>query len=283
MVSLLLQWREELATQLDSSQSTPLHYASSDGDCSVIQEILKHTPPSATQLQDSDGLSALHVAALMGHTTAVRLLLKFSPASADIRDNHGRTFLHVAAMRGHVSVISYAIKNRMLMHILNEQDNEGNTPLHLAVIAGEYKVISKLLYSGKVQNHIMNYAGHTPYDLAEKSTGFYTMVFASQSSIFISLFLSLKMYFQIGEYNVLSLYLPNAGKDNFETICIWSAIPTTKARPYSEMERSGHHKMASDYIKVSCNCFYSCGDNRLLGYIQHAWIIWIRWKGKSEW
>uniref|UniRef100_A0A0E0R7S3 PGG domain-containing protein n=1 Tax=Oryza rufipogon TaxID=4529 RepID=A0A0E0R7S3_ORYRU len=176
MVSLLLQWREELATQLDSSQSTPLHYASSDGDCSVIQEILKHTPPSATQLQDSDGLSALHVAALMGHTTAVRLLLKFSPASADIRDNHGRTFLHVAAMRGHVSVISYAIKNRMLMHILNEQDNEGNTPLHLAVIAGEYKVISKLLYSGKVQNHIMNYAGHTPYDLAEKSTGFYTMV-----------------------------------------------------------------------------------------------------------
>lgn len=62
------------------------------------------------------------------------------------------------------------------MHILNEQDNEGNTPLHLAVVAGEYKVISKLLCSGKVHNHIMNNAGHTPSDLAEKSTGFYTMV-----------------------------------------------------------------------------------------------------------
>lgn len=169
------------------------------------------------------------------------------------------------------------------MHILNEQDNEGNTPLHLAVVAGEYKVISKLLCSGKVHNHIMNNAGHTPSDLAEKSTGFYTMVVASQSSIFISLFLNLKMYFQIGEYNVSSVYLSNVGKDNSEIISIWCTIPTTKARPYSEMERSGHDQMASDYIKVSCNCFYSCGNNRLLGYIQHAWIIWIRWKGKFEW
>ncbi|XP_040384464.1 ankyrin repeat-containing protein At5g02620-like [Oryza brachyantha] len=176
MVSLLLEWRQELATQVDSNQSTPLHYASSDGDRSIVQEILKHIPPSAVHVRDSEGLSPLHVAALMGHAGTVRLLLKISPASAGVRDNQGRTFLHAAAMRGQVSVISYAVKNRMLVHILDEQDNEGNTPLHLAVIAGKYKTVSKLLYSGKVQNHIMNNAGNTPSDLTEKSTGFYTMV-----------------------------------------------------------------------------------------------------------
>ncbi|KAL5202394.1 hypothetical protein ABZP36_013346 [Zizania latifolia] len=176
MVSLLLQWRPELATCLDRNQSTPLHFASSDGDCGIIKTILSQAPSSTAYLQDSEGLSALHAAALMGHAAAVRLLLQLSPASADIHDIHGRSFLHAAATRGHVSIVSHATKNRMLEHLLNEQDKEGNTPLHLAVLAGEYKVISKLLSSGKVQNHIMNNAGHTPSDLAANSTGFYTMV-----------------------------------------------------------------------------------------------------------
>jgi ankyrin repeat protein len=149
MVSLLLQWRPTLATDLDSNKSTPLHFAASSGDCSIIEDILKHAPPSTAYVQDSQGLSALHAAALMGHLPAARLLLKYHPASSDIRDNHGRNFLHAAAMRGHHSIVSYVIKNRMLEYLLNEQDHEGNTTLHLALQAGEYRVVSKLLSSGK--------------------------------------------------------------------------------------------------------------------------------------
>ncbi|XP_062198250.1 protein ACCELERATED CELL DEATH 6-like isoform X2 [Phragmites australis] len=176
MVSLLLRWRPTLATDLDSNKSSPLHFASSDGDCSIVQEVLTYAPPSTPYLQDREGLSALHAAALMGNGPAVRLLLQFYPASADIRDNNGRSFLHAAAMQGHSSIVSHVIKNRMLEHLLNEQDMQGNTALHLAVQAGEYKVVSKLLYSGKVQAHIMNNAGLTPSDLIENSTSFYSMV-----------------------------------------------------------------------------------------------------------
>ncbi|WVZ96692.1 hypothetical protein U9M48_042296 [Paspalum notatum var. saurae] len=175
LVSLLLGWRPALATETDRNQSSPLHFASSDGDCSIIEEILTHAPHSA-YMQDSDGLSALHAAALMGNRPAVKSLLQFCPATADIRDNHGRSFLHAASLRGHSSIVSHVIKNLVLEHLLNKQDRTGNTALHLAVKAGEYNVVSKLLSSGKVQVHIMNNAGHTPSDLIENSSAFSSMV-----------------------------------------------------------------------------------------------------------
>lgn len=176
MVSLLLRWRPSLVNDLDHNKSSSLHFASSDGDCSIIEEILRHAPSSSAYLQDNEGLSALHVAAKMGNKPAVRLLLQFYPASAGIRDNYGRSFLHAAALQGHSSIVSHVIKNQMLENLLNQQDRDGNTALHLAVEAGEYGVVSKLLSSGKVQVHVMNNAGYTPSDLIEKSTGFYSMV-----------------------------------------------------------------------------------------------------------
>ncbi|KAG2561986.1 hypothetical protein PVAP13_8KG205600 [Panicum virgatum] len=165
MVSLLMQWCPALATELDSNKSSPLHFASSNGDCSIIKEILMYAPPSIVCIQDSEGLSALHAAASMGNLPAIHIC-----------DSHGRNFLHTAAMKGHCSIISHVMKNRMLDYLLNEQDKEGNTALHLAVLAGEYRVISKLLSSGKMQVHIMNNDGHTLSDLIENSTGFYLMV-----------------------------------------------------------------------------------------------------------
>jgi hypothetical protein len=176
MVAVLLKWRPALASKVDINKSSPLHFAASDGDCSIIEVLLTHSSPSTVYLQDSDGISALHAASLMGHVGAVRLLLRLYPACADIRDNQGRSFLHAAAIKGRSTIISYATKNKMLEHLLNKQDREGNTPLHLAVVAKEHKVISKLLASKKVHSHIMNNNGKTPADLIEDSTGFYSMV-----------------------------------------------------------------------------------------------------------
>ncbi|XP_037435672.1 ankyrin repeat-containing protein At2g01680-like [Triticum dicoccoides] len=181
MVSLLLEWKPcgpSLASQADDTGSTPLHFASSDGDRSVVGAILSATPPCAVRVRDSGGLSALHVAAGMGHAHVAMALMDACPDAAELQDDSGGTFLHAAARGGHSEVVRLAIKKPMLGGggLLNTQDGDGNTPLHLAVAAREPAIAEALLWTGQVRADVTNNDGHTPLDLAARSTDFYSMV-----------------------------------------------------------------------------------------------------------
>ncbi|CAL4900982.1 unnamed protein product [Urochloa decumbens] len=176
MVGLLLEWRPALADQVDSSSSSPLHFASSDGDCKIVEAILRLAPPKAVYRKDSGGLSALHIAARMGHHRVVDGLLGSCPDAAELRDDGGRTFLHAAARAKRSSVVSRAVKSPTLRRLLDAPDKDGNTPLHLAVAAGAPGVVEALLRKGKVRPDALNNDGHTALDLAAGSNSFFTMV-----------------------------------------------------------------------------------------------------------
>uniref|UniRef100_A0A0E0MD72 PGG domain-containing protein n=1 Tax=Oryza punctata TaxID=4537 RepID=A0A0E0MD72_ORYPU len=176
MVHLLLQWKPELAIQVDCNGSTPLHFAASNNNRSVVSAILRVAPPSTAYMKDMEGLSALHVAARLGHDDVVKELIRFYPDTAELRDGHGETFLHAAARERRSSVVSLAIKNPMLGGLLNAQDAGGNTPLHLAVVADAPDIVEALLRKGNVQTDVLNDDGHTPLDLASKSNSLFNMV-----------------------------------------------------------------------------------------------------------
>ncbi|KAM0861418.1 hypothetical protein ACQ4PT_045904 [Festuca glaucescens] len=182
MVGLLLNWKPSLASEPDDSGSTPLHFASSDGDSSIVGTILRAVPPSTVRMRDNGGLSALHIAAGMGHDGVAKALMKACPDAAELRDDRGGTFLHAAARGGHLEVVSLATKKPTLGHshlsrgLLNTQDRDGNSPLHLAVAARAPTVAEDLLWTGKVRADVMNNDGDTPLDLSARSTSFFSML-----------------------------------------------------------------------------------------------------------
>ncbi|CAM0874702.1 unnamed protein product [Alopecurus aequalis] len=177
MVGLLLNWKPSLASEQDDSGSTPLHFASSDGDHSVVDAILR-AAPYTVRMRDSGGLSALHIAAGMGHARVAKALIEACPDAAELRDDRGGTFVHAGARGGHLKVVWLAIatKKPTLRRLLNTQDGDGNTPLHLVVGAGAPDVAEALMREGKVRADVMNNDGHTPLDLAARSTSFFSML-----------------------------------------------------------------------------------------------------------
>ncbi|KAJ3690588.1 hypothetical protein LUZ61_019752 [Rhynchospora tenuis] len=183
ITSMLLHWRPELAYERDDdSGSIPLHYAASDGDVDVVQEILDRAS-SAVYIQDKEGWSPLHVAARMCHYSVIELMINRCSDSVELRDNEGRNFLHIVALHG--GRISSSLKNVLYHHgskklakpgnkinldhrhclekIVHERDNNGNTPLHCASMNGSSDMIKELIKLGADET-LINNDGKTALD-----------------------------------------------------------------------------------------------------------------------
>lgn len=108
-----------------------------------------------------DENSALHNAALRGHTNYLEALLQ-AGASVNSRDQYGNTLLHLAAMRGHMKSVQLLLDRGAK---LNARNKYGNTCLHLAALNGHTDMVLFLVDKGlKVSDQ--NYAGSIPLTYA---------------------------------------------------------------------------------------------------------------------
>uniref|UniRef100_A0A3Q3IFJ9 Uncharacterized protein n=1 Tax=Monopterus albus TaxID=43700 RepID=A0A3Q3IFJ9_MONAL len=128
---------------------------------SYVSELLGAAKRVNVNIQDADGLSPLHYAALSGNKELISLLLE-AQAAVDIKDHKGMRPLHYAAWQGKTEPMKMLLKAGSSV---NGQSDEGQIPLHLSAQHGHYDG-SEMLLQHQSNPCISDSDGKTPLDLA---------------------------------------------------------------------------------------------------------------------
>ncbi len=124
---------------------TALHYAVAKEQCCIVDYLLMRganvdlkTRPNSSQ-DKNIGLTALHIAAMLGNVKLVTLLLRYG-ADPSVKDNIGRTPFHYAVYYAsndsqHQQVAELLLKKNR--NLLNMADADGAIPLIMPIIGPE--------------------------------------------------------------------------------------------------------------------------------------------------
>ncbi|KAH7691987.1 NAD(+) ADP-ribosyltransferase protein [Dioscorea alata] len=88
--------------------------------------------------------------------------LSSAGVSLDSKDSQGRTALHMAAANGHLDIVEYLLQNGA---DVNASNTEKNTPLHWACLNGQTEVARALIRGGASVSMLNSY-DRTPMDEA---------------------------------------------------------------------------------------------------------------------
>jgi ankyrin repeat protein len=130
--------------------------AAEKGDLHKVVEMLKQGVD--LNLQDGDGLTALHRAAAKDRTAIVQVLLA-SGANVDKPDHFNRTPLIWAAGQGNKSVVQALLEKGAAV---DYRDRNDRTALFYACDKGDMGVVQALLEKGAEVNAVEKVAGVTP-------------------------------------------------------------------------------------------------------------------------
>jgi len=123
-----------------STGATSLHFAANES----VAALLLSTGASV-DVQDIEGICALHIAAENGDLPLVRRLIK-AGGTADLATTKGMTALHYSAWAGQSNVFRYLIQNCFVN--LNNVAETGWSPLALAASNGHVDIVRHLLVKG---------------------------------------------------------------------------------------------------------------------------------------
>uniref|UniRef100_A0A673MXG4 Ankycorbin-like n=1 Tax=Sinocyclocheilus rhinocerous TaxID=307959 RepID=A0A673MXG4_9TELE len=162
-VTSLLSKKGACPTKLDSEGKSALHVAATRGQAECLAVILAHG--ADVSLQDASGFTALHLAAKNNHSECAKKLLQ-TKCVVDALDGSGRTALHHAAASGDAVIVQLLCKHRC--HV-NLKDSDGFTPLLLSARNAHAEVCQSLLDWGADIN-ARDKNGRTAVMLASESS-----------------------------------------------------------------------------------------------------------------
>nr|XP_057915502.1 ankycorbin isoform X2 [Doryrhamphus excisus] len=161
-VASLVAKKGASAVKLDSEGKSALHLAASRGQTDCLSVLLAHGADPT--VADASGLIPLHLAAKNNHVECCKKLLQ-AKCPVDAVDGSGRTALHHAALGGKIQTVQFLCE---LKSPINLKDTDGHTPLLLAARRGYAEVCSALLDSG-AEISISDNSGRTALMLATES------------------------------------------------------------------------------------------------------------------
>ncbi|XP_024917756.1 ankycorbin [Cynoglossus semilaevis] len=161
-VASLLAKKGASAVKLDTEGKSALHVAAARGLTDCLSAIL--TQGADLSVTDAAGLNSLHLAAKNSHNDCCRKLIQ-SKCPIDTADSSGKTALHHAAASGNVQTVQLLCE---LKSPVNLKDSDGFSPLLLAARNAHADVCTTLLDCGAEINASDN-SGRTALMLATEA------------------------------------------------------------------------------------------------------------------
>nr|XP_020461662.1 ankycorbin isoform X1 [Monopterus albus]XP_020461664.1 ankycorbin isoform X1 [Monopterus albus] len=161
-VASLLTKKGTSAVKLDSEGKSALHVAASRGQTDCLSVILAHG--ADLSITDAAGFNPLHLAAKNNHTECCKKLIQ-SKCPIDAVDSTGKTALHHTAASGNIETVQLLCELRSSIAL---KDADGLTPLLLSAKHAHVEVCSTLLDYGAEINACDN-SGRTALMLAAES------------------------------------------------------------------------------------------------------------------
>ena len=141
-------------------EHTNLHFAAENGHRGAVSFLLRGG--AVVNAKDTAGNTPLFSACRGGHEEVVCTLLEANGAEINARNHRGWTALHLAAVKGHTGVVSILVDRGAEV---NAESTKGWTPLLVASGSGHAGVVSTLLRNGAEMNATVFHAavsnGHT--------------------------------------------------------------------------------------------------------------------------
>lgn len=170
-VRVLLSIQRHLCGIQDSNGDTPLHLAVIHQQCGVVQQLVhtlitgqqQHLLSAANHLRQTP----LHLAVSLRQVKVVDLLLR-AGADPSLLDRDGRSAVHLAALSGDTSVLRVVLGQlrEEHAHLVNTPDYHGLQPLHLSVRRDGERCLRLLVESGAKINAPEQKSGCTALHLA---------------------------------------------------------------------------------------------------------------------
>jgi len=190
MVAYLLQRHDIEVNARDGFQSTPLHYAASNGsvDCVVLllgkgrgfvrkvrfQQYIEEEQTIAVDWKDSYGNTPIHLALKHRHYEVVSILLDFNPNLVNSRKSNSRSCLHMAVENFDLEGCKLLTRRQdgTKVHCMQKDEN-GLTPLMLvvqeftqetsSVVVGKYEKLAIFMYLMCLGDHSTLLNKHIDY------------------------------------------------------------------------------------------------------------------------